>query len=389
MNNLSKNNSRNAIIKKIEIPKEIKIRKERTANILQNPLTQNMEKSFKYFIDENYKKGTIIKNEIYENEELKDIEVINEYTKYSKFSDLGTIKQISTKETQYTNISEEETKITYHEILEGLKSDTEIIKIFKLIIGNPKVRISTNKNFKNFSDTQLKIFGKLFQYAQSQLTLKNESIEIDFKLFSENIGLKATKENKRQIFHDFEVLSNTEFYFEFTDKSGREHELFFSFFSITSGHKIDRIPQTIRIQFGDWFKFTQSKKELQTYRKQPEEYFFIPCSNKKNNTLRILNHITSLHRIRLFSNKKRNENKIEVSFSKMMEILGWNLEDFKKNITPKIETLEKELKKIKTENFIPYTWKKPKNQRKLFELYYNSKLIFDVSHLNKFYKEIQ
>ena len=73
----------------------------------------------------------------------------------------------------------------------------------------------------------------------------------------------------------------------------------------------------------------------------------------------------------------------------MMEILGWNLEDFKKNITPKIETLEKELKKIKTENFIPYTWKKPKNQRKLFELYYNSKLIFDVSHLNKFYKEIQ
>ena len=73
----------------------------------------------------------------------------------------------------------------------------------------------------------------------------------------------------------------------------------------------------------------------------------------------------------------------------MMEILGWNLEDFKKNITPKIETLEKELKKIKTENCIPYIWKKPKNQRKLFELYYNSKLIFDVSHLNKLYKEIQ
>ena len=89
------------IISKVEKPKEIKIRKEKITNILQNPITQNMEKSFKFFIDEDYKKGTMIKNQKFENEELENVAIIDEYTKYSKFSDLGTIKEITTKEIQY------------------------------------------------------------------------------------------------------------------------------------------------------------------------------------------------------------------------------------------------------------------------------------------------
>lgn len=366
------------IIKKIEPSNEIK--KGKTRNVMHNPFTSNFQKQFMSFVDEDLTNGTLINESIIQNNDLHPF-AITEYTKGSRFSFDNDIQNISIKEYQHKKIEERQISIKYNEIIPQLNADVELVRVFTSMSENPKIKITTNYRFKNFNDNQLKIIGKIFEYAQNNFESGNGKIRIKIKEFCTEIGLSSIIDNKRKIFYDFTNLGNTEMTFEYTTKNNREIRINSFLFAILGSGEANRIPQYITIHFGDWFEILKGFKEFQTYKKVGDNYFKTLSKSKINHGFRLWDHITSLYRNRM--NKK--DKTIAVSFKKIMELYSWSDKEIEKRISEKAEFLEKILLELRKEFEIEYKWKKGSKTKKLIDIYKNSTIYFDCQVLDKNY----
>ena len=185
------------ITDKIESSSEIK--KEKTRNVMHNPFTNNFQKKFMDFVNEDLTKGILIHESTIPENELYPF-IVDECMKGSHFSYNNDILEISIKEYQHKNLEEKQLTIKYNDVIPQLNTNIELIRVFNSISGNPQIKITTNYHFKNFSDNQLKIIGKIFEYAQNNFESGNGKVRIHIKEFCNEIGLSDIIDNKRKIF---------------------------------------------------------------------------------------------------------------------------------------------------------------------------------------------
>ena len=368
-----------------DLESELKINKKlvevyKPTNIMHNHFTSSIENIFIDFSNERFDNGRLINKTQYKKEQLTLIE-LDDLTKNSHFSKENTIEKIEIEEREHKNIKEEKIAIQYNNEIPQIKSDTEFIRIFKSLTKNPNITITTNFKFKNFNDNQSKIITKIFEFAQRNSQTNISRMKIKIKDLCKTFGLQDTALNKRKLYYDFTNLSNMEINYQYKTTKGKEIKLRTPLFAILGTIEVDRIPQYISIQFGDWFENLKLIEEMQTYKKvNPDNYKFL-SKHQINHAYRLIMHITSLHRNRI--NKK--DKSVSVSFLKIMELFNWSEKEIHNRISEKAEFLEKILNEIKNKLHIDYKWKKPTNTKILIEIYKQSVITFDCLELDKNY----
>ena len=368
-----------------DLESELKINKKmvevyKPTNIMHNHFTSSIENIFIDFSNERFDSGRLINKTQYKKDQLTLIE-LNDLTKNSHFSKENTIEKIEVEEREHKNIKEEKIAIQYNNEIPQIKSDTEFIRIFKSLTKNPNITITTNFKFKNFNDNQSKIITKIFEFAQRNSQTNISRMKIKIKDLCQTFGLQDTALNKRKLYYDFTNLSNMEINYQYKTTKGKEIKLRTPLFAILGTIEVDRIPQYISIQFGDWFENLKLIEEMQTYKKvNPDNYKFL-SKHQINHAYRLIMHITSLHRNRIYKKDKS----VSVSFLKIMELFNWSEKEIHNRISEKAEFLEKILNEIKNKLHIDYKWKKPTNTKILIEIYKQSVITFDCLELDKNY----